>query len=190
MADDTLQINLVTPERVLLDGAATEVLLRTAAGDLAFLPGHTPLVGTVEPGVVRVVRPEGDEVRVAVHGGFVQVEHRTGPDDGGTNPGAPTAPAASAAGTWVTILVGVAELAEEIDADRARAALETAEARLAELGGPTGAGGRPTAGGGAPVEGEAADPALVEAEAALSRAQVRLEALDAGAGATSPAPSH
>ena len=73
-------------------------------------------------------------------------------------------------GTRVTLLVGVAELAEEIDVDRARAALETAEARLAELG------GTPNR---TPAEGEEADPELVEAEAALRRAQVRLEAVDA-----------
>ena len=67
MADDSLfQINLVTPERILLTGMASEVILRTGEGDVTFLAGHTPLVGTVQPGVVRVVRPEADEVRVAL----------------------------------------------------------------------------------------------------------------------------
>ncbi len=75
MADENLfQIELVTPERVLITGSASEVILRTREGDASFLAGHTPLVGTVEPGVIRVVRAEGDEERVAVHGGFVQVE--------------------------------------------------------------------------------------------------------------------
>ena len=75
MADSSLfTINLVTPERVLVSGLASEVILRTGEGDVSFLAGHTPLVGTVEPGVVRVVRQEGEELRVAVHGGFVQVE--------------------------------------------------------------------------------------------------------------------
>ena len=174
MADDNLfLINLVTPERVLLDGFASEVLLRTAAGDLAFLPGHTPLVGTIEPGVVRVVRAGGEVERVATHGGFVQTEQGMNPTDEGAKAGM------SAHGTWVTMLVGVAELAEEIDVDRARAALESAEARLVELGG--GAAGRTAA---APVEGEVVDPEVVEAEASLLRAQVRLEAVDAAAGAS------
>jgi F-type H+-transporting ATPase subunit epsilon len=162
MADESLfQINVVTPERILLTGMASEVFLRTGDGDLAFLAGHTPLVGSVQPGVVRVVRPEGDEVRVAVHGGFTQVEQ-----------GVPLGDDADDASTRVTLLVGVAELAEEIDVDRARVALEAAEARVAELGGSANR---------APAEGEESDPELVEAEAALLRAQVRLEAVDAAA---------
>ena len=64
----------------------------------------------------------------------------------------------------------MAELATEIDADRARVALEAAEARVTELGGSANR---------APAEGEVADPELVEAEAAVVRAQVRLEAVDA-----------
>jgi len=163
MADDAqFQINLVTPERILLTGMATEVMLRTGEGDATFLAGHTPLVGSVKPGVVRVVRPDGEVVKVAVHGGFTQVEQHvaSGPDRADDD---------EDAGSRVTVLVGVAELAEEIDADRARVALEAADARLVELGGAAKA----------PAEGEEADPELVEAEAALLRARVRLEAVDA-----------
>jgi len=165
MADDAqFQINLVTPERILLTGMATEVMLRTGEGDATFLAGHTPLVGSVAPGVVRIVRADGEVVRVAVHGGFTQVEQNVtvDPDD-------PESPATSR----VTVLVGVAELATEIDADRARVALEAAEARVAELGGTAKA----------PAEGEEADPELVEAEAAVVRAQVRLEAVEAAGAA-------
>ena len=167
MADESLfQINLVTPERILFNGMASEVILRTGEGDVTFLAGHTPLVGTVLPGVVRVVRPEGDDVRIAVHGGFTQVEQNValdGEEDAG------------ATGTRVTLLIGVAELSEEIDVDRARVALEAAEARVAELGGTVNR---------TPTEGEEIDPELVEAEAAVRRAQVRLEAVDASAVAT------
>ena len=167
MADDAqFQINLVTPERILLTGMATEVMLRTGDGDATFLAGHTPLVGSVQPGVVRVVRSEGEIVRIAVHGGFTQVEQDVPLDD---EEGVTT--------SRVTLLVGVAELAEEIDADRARVALEAAEARVAELGGVSNR---------TPAEGEEIDPELAEAEAALLRAQVRLEAVDASA-ATSAA---
>ncbi len=161
MADDAqFQINVVTPERILLTGMATEVILRTGEGDAAFLAGHTPLVGSVRPGVVRVVRPEGEVVRIATHGGFTQVEQNVPIDRDAED--SPTA-------SRVTLLVGVAELAEEIDADRARVALEAAEARVAELGGS----------GRTPAEGEEADPELVDAEAAVLRAQVRLEAVEA-----------
>jgi F-type H+-transporting ATPase subunit epsilon len=170
MADtNEFTISLVTPERVLIEGRATEVILRTGEGDAAFLPGHTPLVGTLQSGVVRVVDAEGGEQRVAVHGGFVQVELGVAAGDDESVPG-----------SRVTLLVGVAELAEEIDVERARLALDAAEARLSEL---VGAGAR-TAGA---DEGEEAHPELVEAEAEQRRAQVRLEAADATSGSASGA---
>ena len=163
MADESLfHVVVVTPERILLEGMASEVMVRTGDGDATFLAGHTPLVGSIQPGVVRVVQSEGVTVRIAVHGGFTQVEQNV-PLEGDDE---------EAVASRVTLLVGVAELATEIDTDRARVALEAAEARVAELGG---AAGRSVA------EGEVADPELVEAEAAVLRAQVRLEAVDAGA---------
>ncbi len=171
MADTLFQIDLVTPERVLLSGMSSEVVLRTGEGDLTFLAGHTRLVGTVQPGVVRVVTADGEERRAAVHGGFTQVEH-----------GVPLAAAGDGAegdelttGTRVTLLVGVAELAEEIDVDRARAAEQVATARIAELAGPSGR---------SPVEGEEPDAELAAAEAALLRARTRLEAVEATTPAT------
>jgi F-type H+-transporting ATPase subunit epsilon len=171
MADDNpFQIELVTPERILLTGSASEVILRTGEGDVTFLAGHTPLVGTVEPGVVRVARPEGGVVKVAVHGGFVQVEQDVPAGSDATGEGAG---ASGTSGTRVTVLAGVAELAEEIDTERARVALEGAESRVAELGGSARSSG----------EGDEPDAELVEAEAALRRAQVRLEASEATATA-------
>jgi F-type H+-transporting ATPase subunit epsilon len=173
MADANLfTIYLVTPERVLVDGLASEVILRTGDGDITFLAGHTPLVGTVEPGVVRVVPDEGEVERLAVHGGFVQVEQGVVGEDG--------EPVAS--GTRVTLLIGVAELAGEIDVERARTALDAAESRVAEL---TGAGGRSTGTGSGTGEGDEPDAELVEAEAELRRAQVRLEAVDAASSTAS-----
>ncbi len=180
MADGTsFTIDLVTPERILLTGTATEVLLRTGEGDTTFLAGHTPLVGTVEPGVVRVVPAEGEEVCVAAHGGFVQVEQHvtSGDEAAGSSGGASGASGGADAGTRVTLLLGVAELAEEIDPGRAQAALEAAEATVAEL---TSSGVR----GGAAGEPEEADPELLEAEGAVRRAQVRLETVDASTAAT------
>lgn len=152
---------LVTPERILLSGQATEVMLRTGDGDATFLDDHTPLVGSIEPGLVRVVRAEGEEVRIAGHGGFVQVERSADASDGGE----------AAGGTRVTLLLGVAELAEEIDVERARAAREAAGARLAELGAPGGVA--------AAEEGVTPDREVAEVQAALLRAEVRLETAEA-----------
>ena len=152
MADGTgYAVALVTPERVLVEGQATQVVLRTADGDATFLDGHTPLVGAIVPGAVRITGDEGVERTFAVHGGFVQVEKNTGDD-----------------GTRVTILSPVAEPADEIDVARAQAALAAAESRVAELGAASGSSHGPEADG-------TADPELVEAQAAVERAQVRLE---------------
>src|SRR5664280_3248434 len=106
MADDNLfLIRLVTPERILVTGQAAEVILRTGEGDTTFLAGHTPLVGTIEPGVVRVVQGEGAEVRVAVHGGFVQVEQNVVAGDGTDASAGRGGPGdAAAEGTRVTLL--------------------------------------------------------------------------------------
>lgn len=161
MADSNLfTIKLVTPERILLDGMASEVILRTGEGDITILDGHTPVVGSVEPGVVRVVREDGSVERAAVHGGFIQVEQHVPAESGddGTD------------GTRVTLLVGVAELAEEIDSERARVALEAADARVAELV----SAGRGTG----TADDDEPDAELAEAEASQLRAQVRLEAVE------------
>ena len=124
MADNNLfAVKLVTPERVLVTGSATEVMLRTGEGDITFLAGHTPLVGTVEPGVVRVVRGRGRR-----RGGWPSTAASS--RSSSTCPEDEDGPATS--GTRVTLLVGVAELAEEIDVERARTALD----------GGRGAGGR------------------------------------------------
>ncbi len=159
MADEHLFVlELVTPERVLVTGRATEVVLRTGEGDLTFLAGHTPLIGTVEPGVVRLTLESGEVDRVVSHGGFVQVEH------GVELAGADEDPLR---GTRVTMLLGVAELVSEIDVERARAALEAAEARLAELGS-----------AGRTAEGDEVDPEVLDAEGERLRARTRLDAVE------------
>jgi len=115
----TLQVELVSPERILYSGEAESVLCRTVGGgDIAFYGGHSPFVGALDVGVVVVRTPEGaaDET-VAVHGGFVEVSSSAGPGDEG--------PA-----TTVTILSDVAELRSQIDVDRAQAAKDRAEAAL------------------------------------------------------------
>jgi F-type H+-transporting ATPase subunit epsilon len=167
MADESsYEVELVTPERVLISGTATEVILRTGEGDITFLAGYAPLVGSVEPGVLRVAHTDGSVVRVATHGGFVQVEKGVPQGDGDDGPGSGQAEL----GTRVTLLVGVAELADEIDLERARAALERAEARLTGLGG---------ASAGGTEEGSAPDRELADAQAAVRRAEVRIEATEA-----------
>ena len=49
------------------------VISRTRDGDIAFLPGHEPLLGALLPGPLRIVKPDGTEVVAAVGSGFVEV---------------------------------------------------------------------------------------------------------------------
>jgi F-type H+-transporting ATPase subunit epsilon len=123
----TLHVEVVSPERILWTGEADMVSARTlGGGDIAFLTGHAPFVGALDTGKVTIRPAEGADELVAVHGGFVEVSNDR-----------------------VTILSDVAELASQIDVERARAAAERAEAAL---------------------RGETD----AEAEAGLRRAQVRL----------------
>ena len=166
---------LVTPERVLYSGEAEAVIMRVDGGDTTFLANHADFIGAVDICVVRIqaARASGSpaegvapgetltpvegaggasgaggtpgestslgEVRAAVHGGFVKV-----------------------ADNRVTIVAGVAELADEIDVARARRALETAEAAES-----------PEASGAADGPEAARDAA---AAVAVTRARVRLDA--------------
>ena len=117
----TLQVELVSPERILYSGEAEMVIARTlGGGDIAFLTGHAPFVGALDIGPVTIRTSLGDE-KAAVHGGFVEVSTRSGSGD---DNGGPT--------TTVTILSDLAEMASQIDADRARRAKDEAEASLRE----------------------------------------------------------
>jgi F-type H+-transporting ATPase subunit epsilon len=99
---------LVSPERVLYEGEADMVVCRTSDGEIAFLPGHVPFVGSLGIAKVRILLPEKGEVAAAVHGGFVEVSHDT-----------------------VTILSDVAELPDQIDVVRAQTARERAAQEFA-----------------------------------------------------------
>jgi F-type H+-transporting ATPase subunit epsilon len=164
MADGVFGLEVVTPEQSLVAGGATSVVLATSEGALTVLDGHTPLVGDVVPCLLTIEQPEAGTVRLAVHGGFLQVDTSPGAAEGLAEGDGPLA----GLSTRVTVLAGIAELAEEIDVARAEQAKESATQRVAEL-----SSGR---GGGADsAEGETPDVALVEAEQALARAELRLE---------------
>lgn len=102
----TLHVELVSVERLIWSGEATMVVARTTEGELGVLPGHAPLLGQIVDGdVVRIRQENGEELVVAAHGGFLSVTER-----------------------GVSILAEMAEIAGEIDVERARAALERARA--------------------------------------------------------------
>lgn len=96
-----LNVQLVAAERSVWSGTAKLVIARTLDGDLGVMPGHTPLLGTLADGVVTIREVDGGTTIAAVHGGFLSVENDV-----------------------VSILAEEAELATEIDAQRAREELE------------------------------------------------------------------
>ena len=98
-----MQVELVSPERILYSGEAEMVICRAASGDIAFLDNHAPFLGALDIGVVRILRGNQPEERAAVHGGFVEVRDNR-----------------------VIILSDVAELANQIDVERARRSLQDA----------------------------------------------------------------
>lgn len=68
----TMQFDLVSPERRLASFAASEVQIPGADGDMTAMPGHTPVITTLRPGVLRVVGADGAKAFV-VTGGFAEI---------------------------------------------------------------------------------------------------------------------
>jgi F-type H+-transporting ATPase subunit epsilon len=134
-------VQLVSPEACAYEGQAQMVICRTiGGGDIAFLTNHTQFLGALADHPVRVKREDGGEDHIAVHGGFVEV-----------------------ADNRVIILSDRAELAGEIDVERARRAKERADHAIREAG--------------------SDEDALRVAEADLRRAEVRIEVATADHGA-------
>ncbi len=102
---EQLSVELVGADRKVWAGEASMVIAKTTEGDIGILPGHAPILGVVLSGAVQVRQEGGASVVAAVHGGFLSV-----------------------ANNQVAILAEQAELAEEIDVERARQELTEAEA--------------------------------------------------------------
>ncbi len=69
---DTMQFDLVSPERRLASRQATAVHIPGAEGDMTAMPDHAPLITTLRPGVLEVEGPDGNETYI-VTGGFAEI---------------------------------------------------------------------------------------------------------------------
>jgi F-type H+-transporting ATPase subunit epsilon len=98
-----LKLEIVTPEKRVLDAEVDSVTVPTASGEAGILPHHAPLVSALKPGVL-AYSVKGSTDRIAVSGGFVEVNNDK-----------------------VAVLVDTAETAGEIDAAAARSDRETAQ---------------------------------------------------------------
>lgn len=70
---DTMQFDLVSPERSLVSVAVREVRLPGSEGDLTAMPGHAPAIVTLRPGMVVLVASDGKQSEFAVTGGFAEI---------------------------------------------------------------------------------------------------------------------
>lgn len=103
-----LHIQIITPEKTLIDQDADEVVVPTTTGELSILPHHVPLVTQIAPGIV-VIKIHGKEEPLAIDGGFIEVTEKT-----------------------VTILADFALHAREASASKAEEARKSAEKAMKE----------------------------------------------------------
>jgi F-type H+-transporting ATPase subunit epsilon len=103
---DTIELEIVTPERLVVKDRAEEIQIPGRNGYLGILPGHAPLITELAVGEI-VYTNAGVSTRLAVAWGFAEVL-----------PGK------------VTILAETAELAEDIDIPRAEAARDRAQEHI------------------------------------------------------------
>ncbi|WML46236.1 F0F1 ATP synthase subunit epsilon [Neobacillus sp. PS3-40] len=104
----TIKVNVVTPNGPVFESDVEMVSTKALSGELGILPGHIPLVAPLEIGAVRL-KKDGKTELIAVSGGLLEVR----PDQ-------------------VTILAQAAEVATDIDVERALRAKERADQRLHE----------------------------------------------------------
>ena len=105
-------IEVVAADRRLFTGDADSVIIPGEDGYFGVLAGHAPLVSSLKIGEITIIPPTGEEpIIIAVHGGFAQVNSEK-----------------------VLILADSAELASEIDIERAEKARQRAEERIMAIG--------------------------------------------------------
>jgi F-type H+-transporting ATPase subunit epsilon len=106
---ESFQLEVATPERLIVKEQVTEAQIPAREGYLGVLPGHAPLIAELKAGVLSYV--VGGQTRtLAIHGGFVEVQPES-----------------------VRVLADLAERAEEIDVTRAQTALNRAQKAIEQF---------------------------------------------------------
>ena len=102
-----LKLEIVTPERRVVDEVVESVTIPTLSGEAGILPQHAPLVSALKPGIISYTN-KGNTERLVVGGGFAEVNSDK-----------------------ISVLANLAETAAEINVEQARAEREEAEKALA-----------------------------------------------------------
>ena len=105
-----IRLEIVTPEKRVLDAEVDSVTVPTASGEAGILTHHAPLISALKPGIL-VYAGKSESGKLAVSGGFVEVNSDK-----------------------VSVLVDAAETASEIDIEAAKTDRETAEKAIAAAG--------------------------------------------------------
>lgn len=110
MADErNFKLEIITPERVFYEGEAVMVEFNTTEGEIGVYKQHIPMTVIISPGILTITEEDDTIKEAALHAGFVEIL----PDK-------------------VTIMAEIIEWPDEIDVERAEAAKERAEERLAD----------------------------------------------------------
>lgn len=109
MAAKTVHLDVVSAEDSLFTGAVETVQVTGSEGELGIYPGHAPLITTIKPGMVRVVKEGGEEEIIYVAGGVLEVQPHN-----------------------VTVLADTAVRGEELDEQQALDAKKRAEEAIAD----------------------------------------------------------
>lgn len=107
MAEKTMRLEVITPERFFYQGDVVMAELVTTEGEIGVYPEHIPMTMIVAPGVLTITEADGTKKQAALMKGFLEITKET-----------------------MTILAEVAEWPGDIDADRVKAAKERAKKHL------------------------------------------------------------
>nr|YP_009432732.1 ATP synthase CF1 epsilon subunit [Milla biflora]ATB18987.1 ATP synthase CF1 epsilon subunit [Milla biflora] len=107
----TLNLCVLTPNRIIWDSEVKEIILSTNSGQIGVLPNHAPIATAVDIGLLRI-RLNDQWLTAALMGGFARISNNE-----------------------ITILGNDAEMSTDIDPEEAQQALEIAEANLSKAQG-------------------------------------------------------
>ena len=111
MSLTTVNLNVVSAEESLFSGRIESLQITGSEGELGIMPGHAPLLTSLKPGMVRIVKKGGTEEVIYISGGMLEVQPNQ-----------------------VTVLADVATRGDDLDEQAAQEAKQRAEARLNDHG--------------------------------------------------------
>lgn len=103
----TTHLDVVSAEELIFSGRVSHLAVSGQEGELGIMPGHTPLLTPIKPGMVNMVKQNGDEEVIYISGGFLEVQ-----------PGG------------VTVLADTAIRGEDLDLAKAEASKKAAEDQI------------------------------------------------------------